>query len=340
MLQIEQVSFTYSGTEKPALCNFSLEVQRGELVAVIGESGCGKTTLLRLIAGLEIPQKGSIAISGKAIASAEKWVKPEKRRVGMVFQDYALFPHLTVSENIEFGIEGSASEKNKRSAEVLALVGLSGYEKRYPHQLSGGQQQRVAIARALAPQPELLLLDEPFSNLDELLKDQVRDELFDLLEQLQITTLFVTHDTRDTLATADRIAVLKNGFLQQYGKPEELYFQPANEYVAVFLGKANLLHVNEVGNTLQTPIGNFAKLTNKHKISKICIRPESILVQAASRNEGQNIGKVKKIRFFGSYWEYLIVGQGWQLTARTGFVPDISVDSSVLVNILQYACLP
>lgn len=338
MLSIDKVCITYPNASQPALREVSLEVSRGELVAIIGESGCGKTTLLRLIAGLEKPQKGSISIGGRVVASPTEWLKPEKRKIGMVFQDYALFPHLNVADNVCFGLSEDKSLQKKRMGEVLELVGLTGYEKRYPHQLSGGQQQRVAIARALAPRPELLLLDEPFSNLDELLKDQVRDELFDLLNNLDITTLFVTHDTRDTLATADRIAVLKEGTLQQYGKPQSLYYEPVNEYVAIFLGKANLIPVHD-GTVLQSPLGNFIKPPHVNfPVANICIRPESIHLAPASPSQGE--GVVKKIRFFGSYCEYTIAGEGWQLIAKTQFIPDIQVDNRVHVTINQYACLP
>ncbi|WP_448518324.1 ABC transporter ATP-binding protein [Rhodoflexus sp.] len=338
MLKISQVAITYPNATQPALNNISLEVERGDLVAIIGESGCGKTTLLRLIAGLEKPQAGSISINNTVVASENEWIKPEKRKVGMVFQDYALFPHLTVAENVCFGINEAKSARQKRMAEVLELVGLLGYEKRYPHQLSGGQQQRVAIARALAPRPELLLLDEPFSNLDELLKDQVRDELFDLLESLNITTLFVTHDTRDTLATADRIAVMKQGELQQYGQPQTLYYQPANEYVAVFLGKANLLPVKD-GSMLQSAIGTFTRPNEINFLVKyICIRPESIIIS----DTGDELcrGIVKKIRFFGNYCEYTIAGADWQIIAKTKFMPEVGEGSSVYIQVSQYACLP
>lgn len=341
MLKIDNVSVTYPNALQPALKGVNLDVQKGDLVAVIGESGCGKTTLLRLIAGLERPQTGSISINDRVVASDTAWVKPEKRKIGMVFQDYALFPHLTVAENVCFGLSDNKAAQKKRMAEVLELVGLIGYEKRYPHQLSGGQQQRVAIARALAPRPELLLLDEPFSNLDELLKDRVRDELFDLLGHLDITTLFVTHDTRDTLATADRIAVLKDGMLQQYGKPQELYFQPINEYVAEFLGKANILTFGE-GEADDLPIGKLYQFPSASFATKtICIRPESIQISLESSNGDDEIfATVKKIRFFGSYCEYtLSTTKNRQLIAKTQFIPGIGEGSRVYLRISQYACL-
>ncbi|MCS7019590.1 MAG: ABC transporter ATP-binding protein [Cytophagales bacterium] len=340
MLSVEDLSITYPNASQPALQHICLEVNKGELVAIIGESGCGKTTLLRLIAGLEHPQTGSISINSKVVASQTVWIKPEKRKVGMVFQDYALFPHLNVAENVRFGLTEHKAQQNKRIAEVLELVGLTGYERRYPHQLSGGQQQRVAIARALAPRPELLLLDEPFSNLDEMLKDQVRDELFELLSHLGITTLFVTHDTRDTLATADRIAVLNNGLLQQYGKPQHLYYEPANEYVAVFLGKANILPVTDRATMLHSPIGSIPKPANVNFLVKnICIRPENILI-FTDPQKGMSSGIIKRVRFFGSYCEYTIVGDGWQLVAKTQLVADIRESCKVGIQVNQYACLP
>jgi iron(III) transport system ATP-binding protein len=197
-LEINDLSFAYNKKEGNIIQNFKLEVEKGEIVALVGASGSGKSTVLRLIAGLEIPVQGEISIASQKVAGEKEFQPPEKREVGMVFQDYALFPHLSVAENISFGIDNlSRKDQQKRITELLELVNLAGYEKRYPHQLSGGQQQRIALARTLAPEPELLLLDEPFSNLDAELKDKIRRELNEIIREIGITTILVSHDRED-----------------------------------------------------------------------------------------------------------------------------------------------
>ena len=226
----------FAGTERPAVDDVSLEVDSGHVLAILGESGCGKTTLLRLIAGLERPTRGEISIDDRVMFDWTTDVPPEKRGVGLVFQDYALFPHLTVERNIAFGVRHGADARRARVRELLELVGLSGFERRYPHELSGGEQQRVALARALASSPSLLLLDEPFSNLDAVLKEQMRGEVSRILETAGITALFVVHDRDDALAIADRIAIVRQGAIQQIGEPDEIRNHPANEYVARYLG--------------------------------------------------------------------------------------------------------
>lgn len=202
---INELTFTYSSKKLCVIDDFTFSMSRGEIVGVVGESGCGKSTLLRLIAGLESPLGGKIDISEVTVVDARTFVPPERRGVGMVFQDYALFPHLTVAKNIEFGLHRlSRSARNARVKEMVELVKLSGLENRYPHELSGGQQQRVALARALAPKPALLLMDEPFSNLDADLKAAIRSELREILKKAEMTCLFVTHDQQDVEALCDR----------------------------------------------------------------------------------------------------------------------------------------
>lgn len=197
-LKIDNLTFAYNKKEENIVENFSLEVEKGEVVALVGASGSGKSTVLRLTAGLEIPDSGQIKIAGETAAAKHKFIAAEKRAVGMVFQDYALFPHLNVEKNIAFGIDHLSKKKRKaRVSELLKLVKLEGFEKRYPHQLSGGQQQRIALARTLAPGPELLLLDEPFSNLDAELKDKIRNELNEIIKKIGITTILVSHDRED-----------------------------------------------------------------------------------------------------------------------------------------------
>lgn len=226
-----------------AVRSVDLEVAPGEVLAVIGPSGCGKSTALRLVAGLEEPDAGEVRIAGETVASARgRSVPPERRRVGMVFQDHALFPHLTVARNVAFGLHGRpAAERDARVAEVLGLVRLADKGARYPHELSGGEQQRVALARALAPRPAVVLLDEPFSGLDESLRAQVRTELVGVLRATGTTALLVTHDQTEALSVGDRVAVWRDGVVEQVGTPDAVFERPATRFVASFMGDADFL---------------------------------------------------------------------------------------------------
>ncbi|QAA76559.1 MAG: hypothetical protein BIP78_0793 [Candidatus Bipolaricaulis sibiricus] len=219
-----------------AVENFSLAVADGEILALLGPSGCGKTTVLRIVAGLERPDAGRVVLAGR---DATDW-PPERRGVGLVFQSYALFPHLSVGANVAYGLRFRGGDRKGRVRELLALVGLSGFERRRPHELSAGQQQRVALARALAPEPRVLLLDEPLSALDAALRKDLRAELRGLLGKLGTTSLYVTHDQEEALALADRVAVMREGRVEQVASPEELYHRPKTPFVASFLGRANL----------------------------------------------------------------------------------------------------
>ncbi|GED67764.1 hypothetical protein BRE01_14660 [Brevibacillus reuszeri] len=204
--QMDEISFGYGTGNRNVIHEFSLRIQQGEIIGILGQSGCGKSTLLRLIAGLEEPKAGRILIGGRTLVDERHFVEPEQRGVGMIFQDYALFPHLTVAQNILFGLHGiSKKERGLRLEEMLELVQMSEYSKRYPHELSGGQQQRVAFARALAPRPAILLMDEPFSNLDAELKKKIREDLKQLLRAATITSILVTHDKEDAETICDRI---------------------------------------------------------------------------------------------------------------------------------------
>jgi ABC-type Fe3+/spermidine/putrescine transport system ATPase subunit len=218
-----------------AVESVSFALRRGELLALLGPSGCGKTTVLRLIAGLERLDNGAIHLGERLVSGPGVFVPANRRRVGLVFQDYALFPHMTVEKNIAYGLAGRA-DRRQRVAEMLALVGLDGLGGRYPHALSGGQQQRVALARALAPQPDIVLLDEPFSNLDMALRRQVREDVQRILRALGVSAILVTHDQAEAMALADRIVVMNNGRVMQIGAPLEVYRRPANTFVASFIG--------------------------------------------------------------------------------------------------------
>jgi iron(III) transport system ATP-binding protein len=235
---LQKLSVQYAGRPRPAVSDVSLGLRAGDIGVLIGPSGCGKTTLLRAVAGLEPASGGEIQISGRTVAGAGIQVPAEERQIGMVFQDYALFPHLDVGNNIAFGLHRrlSKADRHARVAEVLALVGLAGSEKRMPHELSGGQQQRVALARALAPRPQLLLLDEPFSNLDVDLRERLAHEVRGILKAAQATALFVTHDQLEAFAIGDVIGVMHEGALHQWDDAYTLYHRPATRFVADFIG--------------------------------------------------------------------------------------------------------
>ncbi|GIM28854.1 hypothetical protein CPJCM30710_15200 [Clostridium polyendosporum] len=223
-IEISNLTFKYRNSKIETLKDISLSMQKGEILSILGESGGGKSTVLRLIAGLETPVSGSITIDNKIMFDSNTFIVPEKRGIGMVFQDYALFPHMTVDENIKFGLKNlTKKEKENRVQEMLELVNLQDFSKRYPHELSGGQQQRVAIARALAPKPSVLLLDEPFSNLDAHLKSKIREELKAILNQTGITSIFVTHDREDVKSIADKVVILKEGVIVESGTPKEIF---------------------------------------------------------------------------------------------------------------------
>ena len=237
-LQIDQVDVRYAGAPRAAVHGASLGLRAGDIGVLIGPSGCGKTTLLRAVAGLEYVSAGSIRLGGEVVSDARLHVPPEQRRIGMVFQDYALFPHLDVGRNVAFGLQQlPAAERARRVAEVLALVDLPGSERRYPHEMSGGQQQRVALARALAPRPSLLLLDEPFSNLDVDLRERLSYEVRDIIKATDTTAILVTHDQHEAFAVADEIGIMHEGRIQQWDTPYNLYHEPANRFVADFIGQ-------------------------------------------------------------------------------------------------------
>lgn len=243
-LTLSHVSLRYGA--RAVLDDISFELPRGAIGCLLGPSGCGKTTALRAIAGFEQVTAGTIALDGQVVSAPGRITPPEKRRIGMVFQDYALFPHLTVAQNVGFGIKGQP-EATARIAEMLDLVGLGQAGSRYPHELSGGQQQRVALARALAPQPSLVLLDEPFSNLDVSLREHLAGEVRDILKRTQTTAILVTHDQHEAFAMADAIGVLADGRLQQWDTAYALYHQPANPRVANFIGQGAFVRATVVG---------------------------------------------------------------------------------------------
>jgi iron(III) transport system ATP-binding protein len=253
-----------------------LEVGPGELFAVLGPSGCGKTTLLRMIAGFERPDEGEVWVGGTRMAGPGCWVPPERRRIGMVFQDYALFPHLTVDRNVRFGL--SRGEKaDRRTQFALELVGLQHKAARYPHELSGGERQRVALARALAPEPAVVLLDEPFSSLDATLRAGLRREVELILREAETSAVFVTHDQEEALSLADRIAVMRDGDVVQVGTPEEVYYRPGDRWTAQFVGEVNLLQGTADPAGVATELGFFDLAAPAGPgVVRVAVRPEQL----------------------------------------------------------------
>jgi len=289
ILALEGVSKRYAADRPPAVDGLSLAVEQGEILALLGPSGCGKTTTLRLIAGFEAPDAGRIVLRGSVVTDAGRLVPPEERGVGMVFQDYALFPHLTVADNVGFGLRRlDRAARAPRIAQVLELVGLQGYADRYPHELSGGQQQRVAVARALAPAPALVLLDEPFSSLDADLRSQMRDEVEKILRTTGTTAIFVTHDQEEAFTLADRVGVLSEGRLLQLGTPEGIYHHPASQFVAEFVGAADFLPGLVTSEGIVTEVGIFAN-TGQLEVGErveVMIRPDDITFVPARDGAG------------------------------------------------------
>ncbi|PYF08163.1 iron(III) transport system ATP-binding protein [Rhodobacter viridis] len=241
-----------------ALETISLSLAEGEILCLLGASGCGKSTLLRLIAGIERPDSGTVTLSGRVLSGPGVFVEPEARGIGFMFQDYALFPHLSVAENVAFGLRGQPrGQVQARVAEVLAVAGVGSLAERYPHMLSGGESQRVALARALAPRPGLLLMDEPFSNLDQGLRETVRAETLALLRQMRVGAIIVTHDPAEALAVADRLALMHRGRIEALAEPRQVYHSPPTLYAARFLGPGTALPGVVRGGVLATPLGRF-----------------------------------------------------------------------------------
>jgi iron(III) transport system ATP-binding protein len=256
-------------------------VERGEFVALLGPSGCGKTTLLRLIAGFERPDGGTVEVGGRLVAGRGAWIPPERRRVGMVFQDYALFPHLTVEANIAFGLASRPrDERDVLTRRTLELVGLQHKAESHPHELSGGERQRVALARALAPEPALVLLDEPFSSLDATLRAGLRREVELILRDAEATVLLVTHDQEEALSIGDRLAVMREGRIVQVGTPEEVYGRPASRWAAQFVGEVNVLAGVAHGSGVETELGVFDLRAPASGSVHVAVRPEQLELRA------------------------------------------------------------
>ena len=294
-LNLDHVSHRFG--DLLAVDDVTLSVDPGEIVCLVGPSGCGKSTLLRIAAGLEPLQQGRVAIGEVTLGDGATMVPPEQRNIGLVFQDYALFPHLSVRDNIAFGLRDmSGAERRARTERALERTGLMRWADTYPHELSGGQQQRVALARAIAPRPRVVLLDEPFSGLDAQLRHRVRDDASRILREAGVATLMVTHDSEEAMYIADRIAVMRDGGIRQVGPPDDIYLRPADAFVAAFFGDVNRFVGTVAGAGVDTALGRFA--TNGHVEGarvEVLVRPEALEL---GQNEG-TAGLVENARFLG-----------------------------------------
>lgn len=304
-IQLKNITKNFNRKGAPAVDDLNLTVEQGEIITLLGPSGCGKTTTLRMVAGFEEPDSGSIEIDGTTVFDDHKSVPPEKRGIGMVFQDYTLFPHMTIGKNVSFGLsKWSRHNRKHRAKEVLDLVGLGDYAERFPSELSGGQQQRVALARALAPKPHVILMDEPFSNLDAGLREKMRFDVENILRQANTTAIIVTHDQKDAFSISDRVVVMNDGVIQQIDAPRRLYQCPANCFVAQFVGKTNLLQGRLCPNLMHvdTHIGRVSLPERSGRLLEevqISIRPEGCRLT----EQGKYSGRVERVTYSGDYQE-------------------------------------
>jgi iron(III) transport system ATP-binding protein len=322
VIRLRAVSRSFDTVQ--AVARADLDVSEGRTLALLGASGCGKTTLLRLVAGFERPDGGEIWIGDEQVAGTGVHVPPEHRRVGMVFQDYALFPHLDVLGNIGFGLPRARRRRRtlgSELADLVDLVGLRGLERRFPHQLSGGQQQRVALARALAPRPAVILLDEPFSNLDAGLRAQVRADVQRIVAEARATAVFVTHDQEEALAVADEVAVMAAGRIVQRATPEALYHEPADRLVAAFVGEAEFVRGDSRAGVVDTDLGPLWLAQPVDGSVDVLVRPEHIHLVRDPDGEGVVVGR----EFYGhDQMLFVRLGSGRLVRARLGPVTDLA----------------
>jgi len=331
LLHVEDLFLRFRGQARPAVDGLSFSAERGEIFALLGPSGSGKTSTLRMIAGFERPERGRIILDGRKIEGDGEYVPPERRNVGFVFQEFALFPHLTVMENVTFGLRGIPKEERAaRAMEILERAQLAEHAGRYPRQLSGGQQQRVALARAMAPRPHVILMDEPFGSLDPDLREDARRKIRGVFREHEMSAVFVTHDQTEALGFADRIGVMRDGRVEQVGTPEELYNQPRTRFVAAFIGGANILSGQGRGDCVMTPIGRVPVDRNAVGDVTIALRPEHLQLEAAT--VGEPAGQVVSRVFHGHDLTIRVAFAGAELTVWDDYRCPFRVGEAVRVR--------
>ncbi|HEX6982347.1 MAG TPA: ABC transporter ATP-binding protein [Balneolaceae bacterium] len=325
----------------PVVDTLNFEVQEHEIFALLGPSGCGKTTCLRLISGFEHADKGEVKLEDKLLESPDIHVAPQDRGIGFVFQDYALFPHLNVLDNVAFGLTGIPKYKRKVYAEeVLCRTGMGDYKDRSPEALSGGQQQRVALARAIAPKPKLVLLDEPFSNLDAMLRNNMRKEVRSILKKAGMSALLVTHDQEEALSFADRIAVMNNGKIEQIGTPEEVYYHPKTKFVAQFLGRTNLFHAEATGGAeVSTSLGTMSLNCDACGRVLCSIRPEHLTLEKATDQSPEKVGTIVAREFYGHDITYHVQLRDEKYLVHTDNRVIFEENDAVVIKPLENAVL-
>ena len=335
LMQVEALCKRYNQGDELAVKDVSFSLAPGEILALLGPSGCGKTTTLRMLAGFEHPSDGRILLYGRDVTE----LPPQKRNIGIVFQDYALFPHMTLLRNVTFAMRHlPKNQHTSKAMEWLELVGLGQYAERYPHELSGGQQQRVALARTLAAEPELVLLDEPFSNLDAALRETTRKEMRSLFKQAGTSVILVTHDQAEALTFADRVGVMQQGQLIQLDTPQQVYQHPATAFVAKFLGHTNLVPGRALGSLADTPLGRINLHTASEGEVQLSLRPEDLQL-TASQDPGA--AKVVDREFRGHDYLYVLEQNGVQYCAITPSHHHFEIGSYVtLATLRQASVLP
>jgi len=336
MIECRNLGKSYGTVQ--AVTEISLSLEEQESLSILGPSGCGKSTLLRLIAGLEVPSQGQVFLHGQEISGRKIILPPEHRKFGMIFQDFSLFPHLSVKDNVEYGAAGSKTEKQQRVHELLELVSLPHLAAKMPHQISGGEQQRIAVARALAPRPRLILMDEPFSNLDYQLRQHLRRDIREILRHEGVATVLVTHDQVEAITFSDRMLLMQKGKLVQQGTPSEIYQNPQTIWASSFVGEANHLPVEWQNDSLQTPLGEL-NVPSEIGINAciLMVRPEDFQLESVSADQANGI--VKFVDFYGSVQRVGVVLKSGESVQVSGS-PHLlwNQDDSVRITAERYLC--